>query len=120
MTVLERFSDTDDEIVEGKDFETVAEARATLVLWPELHPKSEAYLCRYVMIDGPDIHEVIPNPHAQPSAIAVHEREEQRYAEQCRREAAMQAGMTGGCEAYNDAMGMMRWDSDLTANPDVL
>lgn len=94
-----------DDCMTGDDFETVTEARAALTAWPELHPKSEVYLCRYVMIDGPDIHEVIANPHMDERAIAASDREERQYAKQCRREIAMQAGMAGGCEAYNDAMG---------------
>ncbi len=94
-----------DDCMTGDDFETVTEARDALTAWPELHPKSEVYLCRYVMIDGPDIHEVIANPHMDERAIAASDREERQYAKQCRREAAMQAGMAGGCEAYNDAMG---------------
>ncbi len=52
----------------------------------------------YIELDGPDIHQIRPNPHHKPRS-----REREDAAD--RSERAMQAGMGLGVEAYNDEMG---------------
>lgn len=74
----------------GQDFGTLAEAEAAFAATPR--DRSVAW----VMIDGPDVHRTRPVPGYRPQP-------DDYDAE--RREHAMQAGMAGGCEAYNEAMG---------------
>lgn len=57
----------------------------------------------YVMIDGPDAHELTQNPD-RPSC-ARRRRELARSDSEWQRERAMEAGMLHGVEAYNDEMG---------------
>lgn len=57
----------------------------------------------YVMLDGPDIHRVLPNPDVAACRRAQRERERDDHA--WRRECAMEAGMLHGVEAYNEEMG---------------
>jgi hypothetical protein len=52
----------------------------------------------YLQIDGPDIHEVRKNPGYNAREIRL-----DRSLE--RSERGMQAGMMGGCQAYNEEMG---------------
>lgn len=61
------------------------------------------YDWEYVMIDGPDTHEVTANPD-QPTQRR-HRRENARSDREWQRERAMEAGMLHGVEAYNDEMG---------------
>jgi hypothetical protein len=57
----------------------------------------------YVMIDGPPAtHEVTQNPD-RPSCER-RRRELERFAHECLRERAVEAGMLHGVEAYNDVM----------------
>lgn len=49
----------------------------------------------YIQVDGPDIHRVRENSAYKGKASDVADRQE----------LAMEAGMLGGCDAYNDAMG---------------
>jgi hypothetical protein len=94
----------------GDDFATREEATATyreVVMFPD-HSKL-AKVCgprgawEYVMIDGPDTHEVTQNPD-QPSCER-RRRELARDDRAWQRERAMEAGMLHGIEAYNDEMG---------------
>ena len=94
----------------GDDFATREEAIRTyreVVMFPD-HSKL-ACACgprgswEYVMIDGPETHEVTRNPD-RPSC-ARHRRGLARSGSEWRRERAMEAGMLHGVEAYNDAMG---------------
>jgi|GEM_PF-3494239 len=72
-----------------------------------LCPREDAHTAyAYVELDGPDLHRVRPN--ALYDAEAVRRRREADDAA-WRSEIACQAGMGGGCEAYNDAMG---WEVD--------
>jgi hypothetical protein len=57
----------------------------------------------YVMIDGPEVHEVTQNPD-RPSC-ARSRRELDRSDREWQRERATEAGMLHGIEAYNDEMG---------------
>ena len=57
----------------------------------------------YVMIDGPDTHEVTQNPDRR--ACERRRRELERADADWQRERAMEAGMLFGVEAYNDEMG---------------
>jgi hypothetical protein len=92
----------------GDDYATREEAIAVYreaVMFPD--DSQLAHVCgrggwEYVLVDGPDVHELTQNPD-QPScrrrrAMAVDEGAE-------RFERAMQAGMSFGCEGYNDEMG---------------
>ncbi len=65
--------------------------------------KVTGYDWEFVMLDGPDVHDVSPNPD-QPRQRR-HRRERAREDAGWRRERAMQAGMAFGCNGYNDAMG---------------
>lgn len=57
----------------------------------------------FVMIDGPDVHEVSKNPD-QPS-VRKRASELAREDADWRREIAIEAGMLHGIDAYNDEMG---------------
>ena len=82
----------------GQDFDTLAEAEAFYA-----NPFTDAKFAQYyersttvIELDGPGVHRERPNPAFVPSKADDSD---------WRREHAMQAGMMGGCEAYNDAMG---------------
>jgi hypothetical protein len=94
----------------GEDFATHEEAIRSyreVVMFPD-HSEL-ARVCgplgswEYVMIDGPDTHEVTQNPD-QPSCER-RRRELARSDREWQRERAMEAGMLHGIEAYNDEMG---------------
>lgn len=99
----------DDDCWTGDDFVTREEAIAAyreVVMFPDA--SQLAKVCgrggwEYVMIDGPETHEVTQNPD-RPSCES-HRRELDRSDEEWRRERAMEAGMLHGVEAYNDEMG---------------
>ena len=57
----------------------------------------------FVVIDGPDVHDVTANPD-QPSQRR-RRRERAREDREWKRERAMQAGMAFGVDGYNDEMG---------------
>ncbi len=73
----------------GRDFATLAEARANFISAPQDSATA------FVMLDGPDVNEI----RAIPGYRAAREDNEGRL------EHAMQAGMALGCDGYNDAMG---------------
>jgi hypothetical protein len=89
-----------DDCMTAEDFATEAEARAALA-------DLDAYCgvahsdCAFVEVDGPGGCEVIERP----GVAARARREAARDAQLERSEAAVQAGMAFGVEAYNDAMG---------------
>jgi hypothetical protein len=92
----------------GSDFATRAEALACyreVVMFPD--DSQIAKVCgrgwEFVMIDGPDAHEVTENP-ARPS-VERHRRALKRSDREWQHERAMEAGMLHGVEAYNDEMG---------------
>ena len=58
---------------------------------------------RLAEIDGPDVHEVTANPDQ--TTQRRHRRESARTDREWQREIAHQAGMSFGCDGYNDAMG---------------
>lgn len=92
----------------GDDFATREEALSTYraVVMDQDHPL--ARVCgpdgawEYIMIDGPETHEVAQNPDRH---ACDRYRRDQVDAGWCR-ERAMEAGMLHGIEAYNDEMGM--------------
>lgn len=91
----------------GDDFATRAEAIAayrSVVMFPE--DGLAQHLGRggweYVMIDGPETHEVTQNPD-RPSC-ELRRRELARGDREWQRERAMEAGMLHGIEAYNDEL----------------
>lgn len=91
----------------GTDFGTEAEAREYLAA--ALGGRIPSYCgdsAAYVMLDGPGAHTVAPVPayHA-PGAAEKRARREAREARAERSEYATQAGMSFGCDGYNDAMG---------------
>jgi hypothetical protein len=89
---------TNDDCWSGLDFDSRDEALAFYHsdTFPGMAPHS---ICGWVWveIDGPDLHEERKNPTAKRDREASYDRTEY----------AMQAGMMGGCVAYNEAMG---WD----------
>jgi hypothetical protein len=94
----------------GDDFATREEAISAyreVVMFPD-HSQL-ARVCgprgswEYVMIDGPETHEITQNPD-RPSCER-HRRELDRSDAAWRRELATEAGMLHGIEAYNDEMG---------------
>lgn len=93
----------------GDDFATREEAIACyreVVMFPD-HSQL-ARVCgrggwEYVMIDGPETHEITQNPD-RPSCER-RRRELERSDAEWQRERAMEAGMLHGIEAYNDEMG---------------
>ena len=99
----------EDDCWTGGDFATREEAIACyreVVMFPD-HSQL-ARVCgrggwEYVMIDGPDTHEVTQNPD-RPSCER-RRRELERSDAEWRRERAMEAGMLHGVDAYNDEMG---------------
>jgi hypothetical protein len=92
----------------GDDYATREEAVATyreVVMFPD--DSQLARVCgrggwEYVLIDGPDLHEVTANPDQ--AACRRARRELARSDAEWRRERATEAGMLGGVEAYNDEM----------------
>ena len=83
----------------GDSFATEAEARACFDAPWAPGCFDEAYYSdstAFIMIDGPGINEVRANPGYRPR---------RRNDREWQREIAMQAGMMGGCIAYNEAMG---------------
>lgn len=93
----------------GEDFATRAAAITAyrkVVMFPDGSEITRGYGrggWEYVMIDGPDVHEVTQNPDR--AACERHRRELARGDGEWRTERAMQAGMAFGCDGYNDEMG---------------
>lgn len=88
-----------DDCLTGDDFNTLEEAKAS-----DLYTKAP-YCVAYIEIDGPvgsNHYECVKNPHYSARRVRAEEAAD-RAAE--RSERAMQAGMMGGCDAYNDEMG---------------
>ena len=81
----------------GQDFSTEAEARQFYDN-PFADPQFAQFYrtcTKYLQLTGPDLELVRLNPDFRPS----------KPDNEWRREAAMQAGMMGGTDAYNDVMG---------------
>lgn len=100
-----------DDCVTGVDFDTLAEAEqciADIIAYDahciSKHPHFNMPYFRdtpFIMLDGPGVHRTIER-----HGIAKRAKREDSLD---RSEIAMQAGMAGGCDAYNEAMG---WDTD--------
>lgn len=87
---------TNDDCNTGDDFETLAEAEAVFAN-PTAHFKASSL--RYTAwfeLTGPDVDKERQNPDYKV---------ERSNDDEWRSEYAMQAGMMGGCDAYNDAYG---------------
>lgn len=83
----------------GDTFATEAEARACFDDPWAPGRFDEAYYSdgtAFITLDGPGVNEVRANPGYRPR---------RRNDREWQREIAMQAGMMGGCIAYNEAMG---------------
>lgn len=103
-------NEENDDCWEGHDFKTEAEARAVfdaadpITAMAEGVPEErrDAFIGEYrrdavfIEIDGPGVNE---------SRRLRRDRPRRADDGEWRREHAMQEGMMGGCEAYNDAMG---------------
>lgn len=92
----------------GDDFATREEALAcyrAIYMHPDHGPLPRAcgYDWEFVMIDGPDLHEVSDNTDRR--AQARRRRENRRSDAEWRREHATQAGMAFGVDGYCQAMG---------------
>jgi len=93
----------------GNDFatrEAAIQAYREVVMFPD--ESTLARVCgrggwEFVMIDGPDAHEVTQNPDRK--ACARRRRELERSDAEWQRERATEAGMLHGIDAYNDEMG---------------
>jgi hypothetical protein len=93
----------------GDDFATREAAIAVyreVVMFPDA--SQLARVCgrggwEYVLIDGPDTHELTQNPDRSSCERRQRELEQSDRAEQSER--AMQAGMAFGCDGFNDEMG---------------
>lgn len=91
----------------GEDFATRDEAIACYREVVMFQDHALAKACggnwEFVMIDGPDVHDVTVNPDQ--SSQERHRRDAAAEDGEWRREQAMQAGMAFGCDGYNDEMG---------------
>lgn len=88
----------------GMDFVTLGEAKKFFdspETWGEEFAPNCFSGCAWVMLDGPDVHEV----KFDKAILLAAKKEERLSGDMSRREQAHQAGMMGGCEAYNEAMG---------------
>lgn len=86
-----------DDCYTGADFATLEQARQCCAN-PDLHFNQAYYSdVPFIMLDGPDVHEIIRRP-----GVPVKPTQDDR---EWKREIAWQAGMEGGCQAYNDIMG---------------
>jgi hypothetical protein len=99
---------SNDDCWTGDEFLTRDEALAcyrAVVMFPEdgLAEHMGRGGWEFVMVDGPDVHDVTANPD-QPSC-RKRRREIAREDHEWHRERAMQAGMVFGCDGYNDEMG---------------
>lgn len=79
----------------GTDYATQAEALLAFEAMVKDLNNCPARDVAYIMIDGPDINKIRANPSFRKSGSD----------HSWQREFAMQAGMLGGCQAYNEAMG---------------
>lgn len=83
----------------GDEFDTLAEAMAVFNNpWPHFEPNPGYYSrdTAYVILTGPGIEGERKNPDFKPTKDDDSD---------WKRELAMEAGMMGGCDAYNDIMG---------------
>jgi len=80
-----------DDCYTGSDFATKEEALLDFAV-------NAGCEIEYIEIDGPDIHEIRKNPNYSKREVRLDD-------PTWRNERAMQAGMAGGCEAYNEEMG---------------
>jgi len=76
----------------GADYDSLAEAKV------EFEKEVADREVAWIVLDGPGIHMERKNPNFNPAPD---------NDDEWRREIAMQAGMAGGCDAYNEVMG---WD----------
>jgi len=83
----------------GVDFSTEVEARECLAQFSARFPWTKDL--PYLLLDGPDVHEVT----TRTLQLKRSQREQERDEREARSEQAMQAGMGMGIHAYNDAMG---------------
>ena len=90
-----------DDCMTGEDFDTLEEARACINNLSGTFDMAYHADCAFVMLDGPDVYEVIERPGV--ARRAKRNRALDDAAE--RSERAMQAGMAFGCQGYNDEMG---------------
>jgi len=91
-------NEENDDCWTGQDFNTLSEAEAFYD-----NPFADAAFAQhfqrcsaFIELDGPNVHKQRPNPGFKPSPV---------NDDDWNREIAMQAGMMGGCDAYNDACG---------------
>jgi hypothetical protein len=89
----------------GEEYATLAEARYDFDNWFTAFKNTSG--TAFVQIDGPDVSEVkqvLTDSEIDRRKRAVL-REEQAEGRAWQREIANEAGMLGGCDAYNEAMG---------------
>lgn len=90
----------------GDDYATreeALEAYRSLYKWPTSGVAEHCPEWQFAMIDGPDVHDVMANPDERTARRWRHALARTDAA--WRRERALEAGMLGGVEAYNDEHG---------------
>ncbi len=85
----------------GEDYATEAEARTQFAAKPEF-THTRTHTIAFIELDGPGVHEIRPNPEFDAARNA---REDAAHDRAWRQEIATEAGMLGGCDAYNEVMG---------------
>ena len=100
VSLWETHPDEDnDDCSTGADFATEAEARAAIANLDAHFNPVYFSTTPYIELDGPGVNEVTLRPGVKKRA------KQQDDDGEWRREQAMEAGMLGGCDAYNEAMG---------------
>lgn len=89
-------SEDNDDCITGEDYDSHEAAMAAFEQQPPTWSNGRPILCQWIVLDGPDEHLERRNPDWR--AVADDD-------DDWRRERANQAGMAGGAEAFNDAMG---------------
>lgn len=92
-----------DDCISGDDFATIEEARAIVADWRQHFPPRCCAGVSHVEIDGPDVHKVVQV--ATDAEIRRRKLADEADIQQWRHECAMEAGMLGGVDAYNETMG---------------
>lgn len=85
-----------DDCYTGADFATLSEARACMSNLSAHFNMTYHRDAPFIELDGPDVHEIVKRPGVRIQRTS--------NDNEWKREIATQAGMMGGCDAYNDAM----------------
>jgi len=86
----------------GDDYATLEEARRVFEAKVPDPTHTPSHTVAFVELDGPGVYEKRPNPDYDAERNA---REDAAFDREWRAEIANEAGMLGGCDAYNEVMG---------------